>query len=236
MFVDALDGAVLRQGDILRSIPFPIVSSAELSFLGTLHAVGADGRPELRASEITLREQPAWTCQLRVRIGFACVISQCCDLEPRNGKVTSTIALARLVDPPKSTRSDREKRESLQANKFPLNPDDPGYLQYFYVPQHDRLDGRDWVVDYTQVTSIPATEFPAVLANKVLQMTDDSRVRFKVKLAAALGRLTEEEENSNHPWLRETPTDVSQETAPAGESASPNDATQNLASDAHEQR
>lgn len=225
MFVDALDGTVLRQGDILRSIPFPILSLAELHFLGKLSGIGADGRPELRASEMVIREQPAWLCQLRLRIGFACVISQCCDLEPRNGQVTSTISLARLVAPPKSTRSDREKRESLQANKFPLNPEDPGYLQYFYVPAHDLLGGKDWVVDYSQLTSIPAAEFPAILGSKVLQMTDDARIRFKVKLAAAVGRLTEDEENSNHPWLQEPPTgaeqvpkDTGQDSpAPAGE-------------------
>jgi hypothetical protein len=33
-------------------------------------------------------------------------------------------------------------------------------------------------------------------------MTDDARVRFKIKLAWCLGRLTDEELESGHPWVK----------------------------------
>ena len=67
----------------------------------------------------------------------------------------------------------------------------------FYIPAHPNLDGREWVVDYNQLFPIPSTEFPAILAKKILQMEDAWRAKFKIKLAASLGRLTEEEIKAN---------------------------------------
>jgi len=61
-----------------------------------------------------------------------------------------------------------------------------------------------WTFDERQL-SIPTGEFPAVLDRKVLQMTDDSRIRFKIKLGAAFGRNTPDEEATGHPWLADEP-------------------------------
>jgi hypothetical protein len=72
----------------------------------------------------------------------------------------------------------------------------------FYIPPHEKLGAVEWTVDYNQVFSIPSAEYPDILANRVLQMTDDARVRFKIKLAWCLGRLTDEELESDHPWVR----------------------------------
>jgi hypothetical protein len=49
------------------------------------------------------------------------------------------------------------------------------------------------VVDFNQTICIPGKEFPAILRNKKLQMEDEWRVKFKIKLATSFARLTKEE-------------------------------------------
>ncbi|PWU04162.1 MAG: hypothetical protein C5B51_17325 [Terriglobia bacterium] len=225
-----MDKASLRQGDILKNVLYPLIVSADARFLGSIHRSGdlsAILKPEQQlsveepkddtaegiraeAEEIGVRKIPAWKCQLFVRFGFAAVISQCCDIEPTSERRITrqqTIALARVVGIPPGPAKDPAKLESLRANKYPMNPENKGYLNYFYLPANERLDGRDWIVDYSQVLSIPVSEFPGILERKVLQMTDDARIRFKMKLAASYGRLMPEEEESGHPWLTQNPDD-----------------------------
>jgi hypothetical protein len=223
-----MDKTSLRQGDILKNVLYPLIVSGEARFLGSIHRSGdlgllplkAEQQPvatefpptprenvdalQIIAEEIPVRNLPAWKCQMFTRVGFAAVISQCCDIEPINNRITrqSTIALARLIPVPPGPAKDPIKLTSLQANKFP-SPGNPGYLNYFYIPAIEVLDGKDWVVDYSQVLSIPVSEFPGILERKVLQMTIDARIRFKIKLAAAFGRLMEDEEAVDHPWLRD---------------------------------
>lgn len=198
------DKGSLRQGDILTNIVFPLIRGDSILFLGTADLAQAHGPLRLRSEE--LRKAPAWTCQMPTRVGFAAVISQCCDLEPKHGKIPNpTIALARLVEPPLGARNDVERMTSLRANRYPFDSRDPGYLNLFHIPAHEVLEDKEWTVDFTQVLSIPATEFPGVMAQKILQMDDDHRIRFKMKLAASFGRFTPEEEASGHPWLTELP-------------------------------
>jgi hypothetical protein len=192
----------LRQGDILEGILFPLLAADSILFLGSRQPARDGAALAIRPKEIALRNSPAWMCQVMTRIAYAAVISQCCDLEPHDGRIIRpTIALARLVEVPQSARRDEARLKNLKANKYPFNPEDPGYLHYFYVPTQERLGNHDWVIDYGQVLSIPSSEFPAVLGQRLLQMTDDCRIRFKVKLAAAYGRFTPEEEDSGHAWL-----------------------------------
>jgi hypothetical protein len=58
------------------------------------------------------------------------------------------------------------------------------------------------MVDFNQGASIPCTEFPAILNQKILQMEDPWRVKFKIKLAASYARLTDEETGKGFedPW------------------------------------
>jgi hypothetical protein len=90
----------------------------------------------------------------------------------------------------------------LSGNKDPRRSNDPGYINLFYIPPDERLDGKEWVVDYNQLISVPAVEFPAILRKKILQMEDGWRVKFKIKLMASLSRLTEDERNAGleNPW------------------------------------
>lgn len=202
MFIDGADLKSLRQGDILANIPFPQVVSSRTTFLGSASLDQLDPL-EFKAHSAIVRDLPMYTCQVQARIGFAAVISQCCDLEPREGNRIEppTIALARLLPVSRSISKDQQALDDLRSNSDPRVPG-AKYLNLFYLPPHDRIAGQEWMVDFGQVFSIPSTEFPAILARKVLQMDNDSRVRFKVRLSASFARFTEEEWALGHPWLR----------------------------------
>jgi hypothetical protein len=200
MFAAQTDQGCLRQGDILAEIPFPRLSAKDVLILGSV----AQG--ERRATGITLapaththRDDPGWlTGQLPIRTTFCIIISQCCDLEPRHGRIeTPAFAVARLIAVPKRIVEDPQRLARLRANKDPRDSSDHGYINLFHIPAHSSLQGREWVVDYNQLLSIPSIDFPGVLARKILQMDDASRVKFKIKLAASLGRLTDEEIKAN---------------------------------------
>ena len=207
MFVEDADIACLRQGDILEGIPFPLLRAEDLVLLGRINPQAAQSpTPALSSVTRTHRDDPNWlTAQLPVRLSFCAVISQCCDLEPRNGRILMpAFAVARLIPIPRSILADAQRLASLRSNKDPREPTDPGYVNLFYVPQHERLNGKEWVVDYNQTIAIPGSEFPAILRRKILQMEDEWRVKFKIKLAVSLARLTDEEREAGleNPWIR----------------------------------
>jgi len=206
MFVEDVDMACLRQGDVLRDIPFPLLDSSKLAFLGrtTLDASRAE-TPSLASISHTHREDPNWlTAQVPVRLSWGAVLSQCCDLEPRNERIlVPTFLVARLRPIPKSILANPQLLASLKRNKDPRNTADPGYINFFYIPPHPALANCEWVVDYNQAIALPSTEFPGILRKKTLQMDNESRVKFKIKLVMSLARLTEEEREAGleNPWL-----------------------------------
>src|SRR5947209_5504680 len=118
MFVADADMACLRQGDILKNIPYPLLDTAELRIIGRPPEGDPWDPKSFSAEAITIRDSPAYLGQALMRVGFAAVISQCCDIAPRNGKINqSAIALARLIPIPPGPRKDGTKMESLVANK-----------------------------------------------------------------------------------------------------------------------
>jgi hypothetical protein len=109
---------------------------------------------------------------------------------------------------PKAIASDSQRHASLRTNKDPRSGSDTGYISFFHIPAHDRLRGREWIVDFNQTLCIPGREFPAIMNRKVLQMEDEWRVKFKIKLATCLARLTDEERAAGleDPWRgKQTP-------------------------------
>jgi hypothetical protein len=205
MFVEAADVTSLRQGDILDGIPFPRLTMSDISLLGGISAEPSQpALPKLSIVTATHRDDPNWLiAQIPIRLSYCAVISQCCDLEPRSGKMSlPAFAVARLIPVPKAIVADAQRLASLESNKDPRNGSDPGYINFFHV-QHPLLGGKNWVVDYNQCLSIPGREFPSILARKILQMEDEWRVKFKIKLATCLARITQEERNAGleDPWL-----------------------------------
>jgi len=205
MFVPEADMSCLRQGDILKEIPFPLLSTQDLLVLGSVaEHQGQSQRRSLVAVTRVHRQDPDWvTAQIPIRFCYCAVLSQCCDLAPRHDKIRMpTISLARLIPVPARILNDPEALASLRGNKDPRNVADPGFINLFYVPAHEYLDATEWVVDYNQTVSIPSQEFPGILRKKVLQMEDRSRVKFKIKLGASCTRLTDEERDGGleNPW------------------------------------
>src|SRR5262249_53342336 len=119
----------------------------------------------------------------------------------------SAFTVARLVPVKQSIIADRNKLTSLRANKDPRSTE-PGFIDYFYISAQPQIDDKEWMVDFSQIVSLPKSEFPAILQQKVLQMDNRSRVKFKIKIAAYLSRITDEEEQENvhEPWSNEEAT------------------------------
>lgn len=207
MFAEVADMTCLRQGDIIDGIPFPRLSSPDMLILGKVPPDASQPQvPQLAAHTTTHRDDQNWLlAQIPVRLSFCAVISQCCDLEPKHGQLLMpAFAVARLIPIPKAILNDQQRLASLRSNKDPRRGSDPGYLNFFYIPQHEKLDRKEWVVDYNQTTAIPVREFPAILSKKVLQMEDQWRVKFKIKMAICLARITDEEQKARleDPWAQ----------------------------------
>lgn len=206
MFLEVADATCLRQGDVLEGVPFPRLSSAEISILGRISPEASQSAvPKLSAVTNPHREDQNWlVAQVPVRLSFCAIISQCCDLEPRHDELRiPAFAVARLIPIPRHISSDAQRLASLRSNKDPRSGSDPGYINFFYVPAHDRLERKEWIVDYNQIVCIPGKEFPSILSKKILQMEDEWRVKFKIKLALCLSRITDEERSSGleDPWV-----------------------------------
>jgi hypothetical protein len=169
MFLQVADMTCLRQGDVLEGIPFPRLSFAEISILGRITSEALQPSvPKLSAVTNQHREDQNWlVAQIPVRLSFCAIISQCCDLEPRNNELRiPTFAIARLIPLPTHISSDAQRLASLRSNKDPRSGSDPGYINFFHIPAHDRLDRKEWIVDYNQAVCVPGKEFPAILSKK----------------------------------------------------------------------
>lgn len=190
----------LRQGDILQGVPFPLLDSTKLSVLGQIRADQSSPSTVFIPTTYTHRSDSGYYwAQLPVKLAFAAVVSNCCEVEPRHGKLLQpAFMVARLIPIKESIRGDAEKLASLKANKDPRSGA-PGYIDYFYVESHPRLDGKEWMVDYSQVASIPNSEFPAIMGKKMAQMNAHNRVKFKIKLAVYYGRIEDDEEPDARP-------------------------------------
>ncbi|MGA7886521.1 MAG: hypothetical protein WCA44_12325 [Acidobacteriaceae bacterium] len=201
------DVASLRQGDILEGVPFPLIDPADLHMLG---AAQFDREftevPELRAVKHVHRKDPEWVkALLPIRFGFCIVLSNCCDLEPHDGGNISApvFTMARLHPIPLDIVNSAELYESLKANKDPRDPADPGYIDYFYLEPHAKLQNREWRVHFNQVVTLPTKAIGTILMQKkILQLDDRTRVKFKIKLGFTLMRINEGERASGleDPW------------------------------------
>jgi hypothetical protein len=195
----------LRQGDILDAVPFPIIE-ADAAILGK---IDDDGIVVPHPRIVTIprehrAQQDCFTMQIKTRLSPVAVISHCCELELRSGKcLLPMITVARIVPVKPSIIGNAQKLASLRGNKDPRKRPDPGYLDYFHLESHESLGGIETLVDFSQISSIPGSEYSALLKRKVLQLADRERVKFKIKLAAYIGRLTDEEDAANleNPWL-----------------------------------
>ncbi len=126
------------------------------------------------------------------------VLSQCCDLEVREGKKQPGvlyIALSPLQDVPYQIRIDAVKLEQLRNNSDPLLKDARSFINLFHIHQQSPLSDEK-IIDYNAIMSVPVSEYNYLLSNKVLQMTDRHRIRLKEKMSLSYGRYTQEERDA----------------------------------------
>lgn len=199
------DVASLRQGDILEGVPFPLLEREQMRVLGEI-APDQDftSVPALAAKLHPHRNDPEWTTATApVRFGFCAVLSNCCDIEPRNGRVLARmIVLARLRPISPDLRNNQDNFDSLRANRDPRDRNQPGYIDYFYLEPHQQLQERDWNVEFNQVISLPATDITLLLRKKILQLDDRTRMKFKIKLGFTYMRPSQDElaAGLENPW------------------------------------
>jgi hypothetical protein len=199
------DEAALRQGDIIVGVPFPLLEHGKINVLGGVaQEYDFANSPAISARTHNHRNDPGWvTIQVPAKFGTCIVTSNCCDLEPRDGRVQShTLTLARLRPIPDDIRNDAERFASLSTNRDPRDQENPGYVDFFYLQPHALIDGRDWNVHFSQIVTLPTTDINLLLRKKVLQLDDRTRVKFKMKLAYTLGRINADETNAglDEPW------------------------------------
>lgn len=173
--------------------------------------------PSITAKTHEHRADKGWvTLQLPARFGLCAVLSNCCDLEPREGRVQAhAVMLARLRPISADTRNNADHFASLTANRDPRDRENAGYIDYFYLEPHPLLEGTDWNVHFNQVVTLPTTDIGVLLRKKVVQLDDRTRVKFKIKLAYAVGRINNDEiaAGLENPW-QEPPAPAPAEAVP----------------------
>lgn len=207
---EGFDLAVLRQGDILTGVPFPLLDQKQMQIYGTINNTESFiSSPNLTTKLLEHRNDKEWTlATMIVRFGFCAVVSNCCDLEPHGGKIPGhALLLARMQSIPIDMRTNTESFESLKANKDPRDRTDPGYLDFFYLESHEQLLNQDWRVHFNQIVCLPTNDLPLLLSKKILQLDDRTRAKFKIKLGTKFMRPNPDEQVASleEPWQDTTP-------------------------------
>jgi hypothetical protein len=114
-------------------------------------------------------------------VAHGAVISQCCDLDRKHPKASFSLCRLILFD-----RSRYRNVEALTNNINPWGPEYP-YFQFFYYGGIAGLEG-EYLADFALLTSLGWTDYDLVLGQKVHQLDDLNRNKFRVKVGAFFGR------------------------------------------------
>lgn len=160
----------LRQGDVCADRIFPRWNLQD-------YEVGhnANGKPTRMFIHVLSNGDPLPTV----------VCSHDCDIE--NPRTRMGILIAPLLPWPSLSDEDEERLEASRARTADETYD---YINWFplTIPTKDGSDKR--IVDFSAILSTGKASkvTKALLAEKLLEMTDEARAEFKSKLAAFLGR------------------------------------------------
>jgi hypothetical protein len=211
MFVEPtqMQSDCLRQGDVLKGIPFPALVLENFPVLGKIEP----DNPNQPYPTVMTTLSSSWpgaaedlfTAHTRMRLSFAVVLSHCCEIEVRPKKqypLAPAFTLARIIPIKESIRDNPDKLGSLRENGDPRVIGAQRHVDYFHVASHERLGNEEWMVDFCQLCSWPRAEFQSILSRKILQMDDRTRVKFKIKYAYYASRILPEEGGAGleNPW------------------------------------
>src|SRR5260370_35150783 len=100
MFVERYDPTGLRQGDVIADIPFPLHRrQTKPRFLGTLRE-GAGQHALLDADSEQIRRSWWLTSQVHTAPSHCVVLSQDCDVAPKQNPPPPSFVMCRLVPVP----------------------------------------------------------------------------------------------------------------------------------------
>lgn len=207
MFVDdaQMQSDSWRQGDIVAGVPVPLFEGID-KLLGLANV--RSGESYFTTPSVEFEPVPHWNdphyfsaARVKVRLSYCAVLSNCCSLEVRTGKLQlQSITFARLMPVDPNLRKDEYLWERIKANGDPRT--EPHALRYFYISPDERLENKEWLVDFSQILSLPKPAFKEALKRKILQMDDRTRVKFKIRAGWYIARLNEEEKQAglDKPW------------------------------------
>lgn len=161
MFVPDADAdfTALLQGDVIKDVP--LVGTLELD---KVTSIGAS----------------SWAYPSQLKLGFCAVLSHSCEIARENNEKVTSCILAPIRNADGATKSDLFA--ILERNEVKAN--EPTFLKYFYIPPNEKLTNTNGVlVDFTKIFSVRKTSIQFLVDRKVLQMADEDRRVFAMKLA-----------------------------------------------------
>jgi hypothetical protein len=174
----------LRQGDVIKGIYFPRYSLPTLSLL---HKLDKEGTPAFEDRAL-----------VKAQHAFAVVLSQCCEFQ--EGK-RNAFSLARLFDV-KSLLLNRvtswginlaqllpARYQQLAVDQLRIanhvnvdHPEETKAINGYFYDAHGAILTEPYFVDFTQVFSVDMKDSSKILKLKVLQLDNEHRLEFQLKL------------------------------------------------------
>lgn len=194
MYEASLDAARLRQGDIIFDFYFPRYSFASSYFLTQL-----DDQQQFKYSDLAV---------VNASIRKAIILSQCCEFnegkrnafslaaifrvkellpKSRYFSLAELLPLSRSSHRPKSGNEAKVIGQLLEANIVDLEKQNDAVNTYLLEPDGSILTEHH-VVDLSQIVSVKIEEKNRVLKKKVLQLDQQHRREFQLKVAYFYGR------------------------------------------------
>lgn len=187
MFDSNPDKKALRQGDIVNWLLCPVLRLGEVNVLGNAGALRSSQVDELEVSA-SVENKKYIRGLLKFASSLAIVISQCCDVEAKDGAIAAPAFVLAPLDP---LRFYPMFSQAHELDRLKQNIPDH-YSNFFYVDSVTPITEPS-VVNFNKVFSVHQSDYGMILSRKSLQLTAESRITFKVKLASHFGRPTEEE-------------------------------------------
>lgn len=187
MFIPTPDANALRQGDIITNVLFPHLRISDLTLLGKQIAsepISPDGF-KLSGS---IENKKYVSGMIKLQFTSAIIISQCCDVQVNDGKLEVPNFVLAPLDP---LRFYPMFRDAAQLEGLKRNEPDV-FTNFFYLDLVPPISEHS-VINFNRTFCVQREDYEVVLSRKVLQMTDESRVTFKLKLAHHFGRPKEDE-------------------------------------------
>ena len=113
-------------------------------------------------------------------------MSQCCDLDRKHPRTSFSLCRLILFEAARYKNAD-----ALINNIDPWGPENP-HFQFFYYGEIAGLEG-EYLADFGLLTSLGWTDYDLILRQKVHQLDDLNRNKFRVKVGAFFSRPPDED-------------------------------------------